>query len=65
MTPSSLVWKGLRNSMTPEMIDDIEEFLEKKTLEELFEHFDLTPVEVVQALFDNGFLDEELLKELI
>ena len=51
--------------MTPEMIDALEEFLEKKTLEELFEHFDLTPVEVIQALFDNGFLDEELLKELI
>lgn len=51
--------------MTPEMIDDLEEFLETNTLEELFEHFDLTPSEVVQAMFENGYLDEELLKELL
>lgn len=51
--------------MTPDLIDRIAEYLEDNSLESLLEHFDMDPVEVVQALFDNGFIDEELLEELV
>ena len=51
--------------MTPELLDRLATYLEDNSLESLLEHFDIDSVEVVQALFENGFLDEELLEELI
>mgnify|MGYP003403573813 FL=1 len=51
--------------MTPEQLDRLATYLEDNTLESLLEHFDMDSIEAVQALFENGFLDEELLEELI
>lgn len=51
--------------MTPELLDRLADYLEDHSLESFLEHFDMDTVEAVQALFENGFLDEELLEELI
>lgn len=51
--------------MTPELLDRVADYLEDHSLESFLEHFDMDTVEAVQALFDNGFLDEELLEELV
>ena len=37
--------------------------LEDKTLEEILEDFDITPVEALMLLFDSGMIDEELLEK--
>jgi hypothetical protein len=39
--------------------------LEDKTLEEFLEEFDLTPLDVVVILYDEGMLDDELLERKI
>lgn len=39
--------------------------LEDKTLEELFEEFDLTALEVFEAMYDIGKLDEEILDRMV
>ena len=36
--------------------------LEEKSLEDIAEDFDLTPIEVLKVLFSSGFIDEELLE---
>jgi hypothetical protein len=36
--------------------------LEDKTLEEFLEEFDLSPLDVVVILYEEGMLDEELLE---
>ena len=51
--------------MSPELLDRLADYLEDHSLEGLLEHFDMDAVEAVQALFENGFLDEELLKDLV
>lgn len=38
--------------------------LEYKTLEEFFEQFDLTPFEIVKAVFESSLIDEEILEAL-
>lgn len=38
--------------------------LEYKSLEEFFEQFDLTPFEIVRAVFESSLIDEELLEAL-
>ncbi|HRP36283.1 MAG TPA: hypothetical protein PLS50_00580 [Candidatus Dojkabacteria bacterium] len=40
-------------------------YLEDKSLEEFFEEFNLTPLEVVEAIWDEGLLDEEILERFI
>lgn len=49
--------------------DDIEDFvqfmLEDETFEEFLERFDVTPFEAFMCLYNNGLIDEELLKELM
>jgi hypothetical protein len=39
--------------------------LEDKTLEEFLEEFDLTPLDVVVILYEEGMLDDELLERKI
>lgn len=40
----------------------IKDQLEDQTLEEFLEEFDLTPLDVVVILYEEGMLDEELLE---
>lgn len=44
--------------------DFLDLYLEDNTLEDLLEHFNVTPIEAFQTLFDSGLIDEELLKEI-
>lgn len=39
--------------------------LEQYTLEEFFEFFDLTPLDVVSFLYDEGFLREDILNSFL
>lgn len=51
--------------MTPKQLERILiDQLEYKTLEEFFEQFDLTPLEVVMTVFESSLMDEELLERL-
>ena len=42
----------------------VDTFLETGTLEELLEHFDITPFEAFTVLLGNGLIDERTLEEL-
>lgn len=37
-------------------------YLEDKSLEEFFEEFNLTPLEIVEVIYDEGLLDDEILE---
>lgn len=39
--------------------------LEDKTLEEFLEQFDVTPLEAVNVLFEEGYLDPDLLEVML
>lgn len=38
--------------------------LEDLTLEEFFEQFNLTPYEIIELAYENGLLDEKILKRM-
>jgi len=42
----------------------LEDFLENNTLEEFFEQFNITPLEVVLSLYFEGMLDEDILNNI-
>ena len=41
----------------------LDRYLEVYTLDELLEQFDISVYEVFELLFENGFIDEDLLNE--
>lgn len=43
----------------------LEDYLENKSLEDFLEEFNITPLEVVILLFDEGLLDEYQLDRLV
>ncbi len=43
----------------------LEDYLENNSLEDFLEQHNLTPLEVVEMLWAEGFLDEELLNRMI
>ena len=38
--------------------------LEELTMEEFFEQFNLTPYDIIQLAYENGLLDEKILKRM-
>ena len=40
-------------------------YLEDKTFEEFLEEFNITPLEVVELLFTEGMLDEDILDRMV
>lgn len=42
----------------------LDDYLEDKSLEEFLEEFNITPLEVVNMLFEEGLLDEDLLERM-
>lgn len=52
--------------MTPKQLEGVlRDALEDMSLEEFFEAFDLTPLEVVETAYDAGLLDDEILESMI
>jgi hypothetical protein len=43
----------------------INSYLENNSLEELFEEFDLTPLEALTSLYENGMISDDDLERLI
>lgn len=43
----------------------LEDQLENKTLEEIFELFNLTPLDIFQLAYYEGHLDDEILQNLL
>lgn len=40
-------------------------YLENKSLEEFLEEFNITPLEAVESLFEDGLLDPDILERMI
>lgn len=48
-----------------EIADVVSGWLDDYDLESLFEHFDLSPVEVFEIVYNAGEIDEDLLSDFI
>lgn len=69
--PTKLVKSASRNEESKRKMNKkqlervVRDQLEEYTLEEFFEMFDLTPLEVVELIYDEGQLDDVILESMV
>lgn len=59
---SKIKEKKMNRKQLEELLNDQ---LEESTLEEFFEQFDLTPLDVVSVVYDAGQMDDVLLEKMV
>lgn len=69
--PTKLVKSASRNEESKRKMNKkqlervVRDQLEEYTLEEFFEMFDLTPLEVIELIYDEGQLDDVILESMV